>query len=144
MTGIVAETRRAAKVGEYLWHYDNYRNAYDENGKYLGRGAYRLVKVIGETRQSFVVEAFGKYSRLTGEERDTQGYSVRRWVFGQKEYEARRWNAIHHRRIVKLVESIEDSEVLKKIAAVIGYDHAKLETFGEDEINKWLTSYGKS
>jgi hypothetical protein len=113
----IAPSLAAAKVGDTVLLRDGNANAYDDNGKYIGRGRWTVAKIDGETRVSFLIGT-EKFDRVAGSVRATNGYTPMRKIAGIAEYEASQWMAARH-NISRIVDGC-DYETLRKVAAVFG------------------------
>lgn len=117
MSGVV-DTLTNAKVGDTVWHFDAQMNRY-ENGKFMGRGVWKEVVIESETRASFIINR-QKYDRKTGHERGPSGYTSYSYIYGAMDRENKRWRDASW-SIADAVKGCRDTEVLKQIAALVGW-----------------------
>ena len=115
---------RDAKVGDKVWYYDQNGAVHDAEGKYTGRGSWKLQAIQEENRASFII--FGsKYDRETGKGRVKNGYSSSTHLFGQLEYEKEVWIDRNVHVIKSAVDRlnpkfrIDDYHKLLKIADIL-------------------------
>lgn len=109
----------AAKAGDTVWVYESQMSLHVE-GKYVGRGVWRLFKIQEETRQSFVVSGT-KFDRKTGRERSRGGYSSGNMIAGEIEKSDHLWRSDHAYRMVNSLHNA-DTQTLRKVAEIIGWE----------------------
>ena len=110
-----------AEVGDMVWVFDAERGHYVDR-VYQGRGVWLLAKVT-ETNKASVSAWGGKFDRKTGYARFSGGWASRNVAAGQSEYEARLWISENKRSLVDAVSAVNDIDVLKAIADLIGFKH---------------------
>lgn len=108
-----------AKVGDAVWLWESQRSRYVD-GKYVGRGTWRIVTIDAETKKSFTVCKTRKFDRKTGGQLGLNGYSESLHIYGEEERQNRRWLSSKS-QIARLVDKVRDVETLKKIAKIVEF-----------------------
>jgi len=116
----IAKTVAEAQVGEWLWRLDPDASVY-EAGKYIGRGAWKLVEVTEVLRLSLMTRE-QKYDRKTGRTRPRISYGYGGpSVWGSDERSVAWWEG----QTASLGEKLRfcrDVETLKAVAFVLGFE----------------------
>ncbi len=113
-----------AIASDWVWVFDGKENSY-VNGEYTGRGSWRLVEVADMNRASFVING-EKFERDTGIARPKNGWQSMRRLYGQKEYEGKIWKDKNQYKLLAHIErNVTDGDILKRIAALVGYVEVK-------------------
>jgi hypothetical protein len=120
----IAPTVAEAQVGDLLWLMDPTAPRYDADGKYQGRGDWRLIDATTVGRMSVEVATYRsgtKFDRKTGAMRGSSGYNNVPYLCGAKERTARWWAGQVY-AIARKVERCRDEETLKTIAFALGIE----------------------
>lgn len=126
--GAGEEGESEVKVGDSIWYFDENRRVYPP-GKGLGgpiwREHWREMFIVGETKQSWIVS----HSPVTGytswklAKRDfKQGRTPQDWALSQEDIDELAYCHDHARRIGDLVARMKNAEVLREVAALVGYE----------------------
>lgn len=108
---------RDANVGDWIWVWNGNAAVYDDAGKFLGRGSYRIAEVMQVNRRSLV--AFGvKFDRTTGSELETRGYAATYHAAGVQE-KIDREILSRKREVASRVHAVNDANVLRRIIAIL-------------------------
>lgn len=107
-----------AKTGDFVWEFDANLSRY-VNGKYEGRGVFKLARIESETRQSFIINRT-KFDRNSGIERVRNGFTSGRHLFGDLDKEDFVWMDENRYRLLAALERC-DCSTLRKVADLIGW-----------------------
>lgn len=118
--GAKVEAEGELRVGSTIWYFDENRRIYAERepgrpGPHSGPIYYehwRPTKITGENRVSWITN-YGKASKRGPHPG---------WAFSLTEVDEDCWMHGHRYEIVRLVERCRDAEVLRKIAAILGWE----------------------
>lgn len=113
-----------ATDGSVVWVFDANQSVHAD-GKYVGRGLWRLRPIGSSTRASFIVDGT-KYDRETGSERARGGFSSGNKLFGEIEKIDQQWVSKHRYALIRHLE-YSKPEVLRKVADLIGWSPDKQE-----------------
>lgn len=116
------ESLAVAKVGDHVLLFESQRANYI-NGKYLGRGVWRLSQITEETKQSFILSR-EKFDRKNGAARSSGGYNTSNVIAGEKERIDYEWSQYRY-KIGRMVEDLRDANKLRQIAEIIGFTPSK-------------------
>lgn len=120
MTAKIAKTVAEAVEGDLLWRHDPQANAYDASGKYVGRGVWRLARIVKVGRTSVETE-YGKYARDTGEMRKTGGFSGTPYLRGTAERETEWWFDQRH-ALAEKIRGCDSIETIKSLVHLLDHD----------------------
>lgn len=109
-----------AVAGDTVWIFNSERPVFVD-GQYRGRGVWDTATIDGETKQSFIIDRYGKFDRNTGLGRVRNGYASCCRIAGEDERETAKWQAAAW-HIARAVEGLRDAEKLKQIAAIVGWN----------------------
>lgn len=124
MSDGIVKSLAEAKVGDTVLHFEPERSFYRE-GKYVGRGVWSPATIMEETRASFVTRFDMKFDRKTGVERGRKvGYP--HLIAGEAEIERFRWRRVNG-EIAKLITNSQDIDLLKAVAALVGFEPGPVE-----------------
>src|SRR5947209_4689039 len=109
------ERPRTLKVGDMIWEFDHNRRRYPKDGGVtrspIYREHWRPVEIIGETSRSWIV---GKRKvPKTGEHRG--------FAFSEQEVDDDCWLHEHRPSISSALYRVEDVNVLRQVAEIIGW-----------------------
>lgn len=119
----LAKALADAKEGNYLWVFDRDASKIVD-GKYVGRGEYKLCKIERVTRQSFHLVYNGyplAFERETGIQRAVKaGYPKN--IYGMEERADREWRENNLYKLARHIEYFKgDLSVLIEVAKLTGY-----------------------
>ena len=107
-----------AKVGDFVWCLDGNATVYSPDGKYKGRGKWRLCEITKMAKKYFTVkkETWGSqdFEIGTGRPRSVNGFQPPDHAYGEIE----KWAADNRRRVEKTVERLSAAQ-LRQVAAFI-------------------------
>jgi hypothetical protein len=109
-----------AKPGDTIWLFESQMSLHDEDGKYRGRGVWRLYPIQSETRVSFVVSG-QKFDRATGRARQRGGFQSSDFIAGEADKQDRLWLDENKHAFLRVLERA-DAPTLRKIAELIGWE----------------------
>jgi hypothetical protein len=114
------------KVGDTLWEFDDNRRVYDENRRIIYRAHFVERKIVGETKQSWIV-----YPGDTKVSKKDLTYAFwsggrRRMYANEQQVEEKCWDNDHRYKVTEAVRKT-DTQTLRRIAELIGYKGAKHE-----------------
>jgi hypothetical protein len=110
MTEIKREAAPALKVGDTIYEANGF------NGNVDRKNPYKPKRIVGETRQSWILENDDRVNKQTLEVRHP-GYTPTRYVVAE-ERDRRIYIGANRHELSRKVENCEDVEVLKEIAAI--------------------------
>jgi hypothetical protein len=114
------------KIGDPIWYFDLNRRRYTKDsanhfGKLIWREHWEPLKVLGETRVSWLV-GFDKYPHHKVSKRDlAAGKLAGKWACSSKEVDDQVWVHENRYQISEAVGRVRDRDQLARIAAIIGY-----------------------
>lgn len=108
-----------AETGDVVWFFEA-QQALHIDGKYAGRGVWKLRHIEGATRASFIINN-AKFDRQTGIERPRNGYSSNNRIAGEVERQDIIWRENHRHHLVRHIESLGGAD-LRRIAEFIGWN----------------------
>lgn len=114
-------TTPSLKIGDTVWQYDGNHRIYAEpepgrlySGILIYRYFWRKRTIVAETSRSWIIDSYPK--RKIPKTGPHNGYAL-----SQQEVDDACWNNTNRCRLAGHVGRFEDTAVLKKIAALIGY-----------------------
>ena len=109
-----------ANAGDLVWLYESEMGLHDADGKYLGRGVWRLRKISDETRVSLIVDG-EKFDRANGRARPRNGFTSGNLIAGEAEKADILWLSENKYRLIRHLEHCS-AQTLRKVAEVAGWD----------------------
>ncbi len=107
-----------AQVGDLVWYRDGNRDVYDDGGKRIGRGHYRLEPVAEITKKYIRIGQPGflkDFDKERGNARTVRGYQPPDHIFGELE----KWVEQHKAEIYRRCQT-NDTRTLLRIAEAVG------------------------
>lgn len=105
-------------IGEILYIYDWNNHVYRDGAR--KREPWIALKVIGETRTSWVLEREVRVAKDTMEIRGSLAAGWKSRAYTEDAKADAEWRDQHEREILRMVERA-DTATLRKVAAVVGY-----------------------
>lgn len=103
------------KIGDTVYWFDQNKRVYIKGQSApVWREHWRAMKIVGETPRSWVTDWYG--TKLP-----KKGPLPRGWCASQEEIDEQEYIEIHKYKIAEAVRRIEDPELLRAVAAVVGY-----------------------
>ena len=117
------------KVGDYVWVFDQNRRIYERgpDGRALGpplfREHFRPVQIVGETAKSWILAGGDKVPRSGGDVRHHKNgrYPAIPVYMTRGAVDAAVFRHDHKYKISMAVEKCDDIDVLRQVAALVGY-----------------------
>jgi len=114
------------KVGDPIWIYEQEKNVYDKDGKYLRRGKWVEYTITGENKQSLLVgnsRSIAKKDLTKTRKTNNYGYmGIHPVAYSQEEVNDSIWMNKHRYKISEAVSNLKSSGLLRQVADLIGYE----------------------